>query len=364
MNELLYKLLNKNSKRKFQSKPQNTLDAEKESLVESLTETDFEIQETSLPADVQQKLIGNVFNHSKEDFVFSNQSEHQNFITNLDFLNKLTINKIISYVRSFKELQKTLKDLQITDAEIEQNAIKFLEIIGEFSKEIDQRYTYLIKRDENSNLVFKKKIMKNSVFWTSLFKNINIVGREISAPNPKYSYAKVRLVDKNGTQIREKAMVAISKLLEKDSSEPPRNFFLSSASDYPSLLYFLQASCNEISVKGFTVAYILLDDLQHYIYKCINEKQNFTDLISKLARVDFLFLANFDSVKPSDFFLNNILQKMLRRRYSAQKDTIIGSQRPFAWVEKMYTKTSKEDAQEAIKNFFIYLRSTCEEFSY
>ncbi|WP_406615890.1 DnaA ATPase domain-containing protein [Mycoplasmopsis hyopharyngis] len=236
---------------------------------------------------------------------------------------------MLAFIKKEPKLQKIISSLKITDEEILENSLIFLNAIESFSKKNDQYIvSYDISRDAKNKLIFKEKVVNNN-FALELERFLNLYLTEISEPNSNYLLKKFSVSNLQRQEIM-KQFKLIAKTKEKNVNAPAKGLYIYGKTN-SGKSYILQSFANYFSSSQIKTSYLAIEKLYKALIKKIQEREannsgnNQKYFIELIKNIDVLIIDNLGLENKSEWFVLEVLSEILEYRNENNLLTFFGS---------------------------------------
>lgn len=236
---------------------------------------------------------------------------------------------MLAFIKKQPKLHKIITSLKITDEEILENSLFFLNAIESFNKKSNEYIvSYNISRDAQNKLVFNEKVVNNN-FTLELERFLNLYLTEISEPNSNYLLKKFSVSNLQRQEIM-KQFKLIAKATKKDNENLTKGLYIYGKTD-SGKSYILQSFANYFSSSQIKTSYLAIEKLYKALIKKIQEKEtnnsnnNQKYLINLIKNIDVLIIDNLGLENKSEWFVLEVLLDILEYRSEKNLLTFIGS---------------------------------------
>ncbi|EGV00268.1 putative primosomal DNA helicase dnai [Mycoplasmopsis columbina SF7] len=278
---------------------------------------------------------------------------YQSFSEILNFDENDLKKATLKYLKKYKVIQEAIKINSITDEELFTNSFLFLEIIEDGKRKNSPLYEFFVGRKNTGELIIKKELSSKNTY----IKNLNLWLTEISEPKQNLDFKKISFVENR--HVKEELVNKIAELIKNPNFKNFKGFFLHSKKA-TGKSFFLQACANELANEKISVAYILTDELQKFVYSSFDKNKGINELKHLLATVSVLILDNFSLIKISEYFVNDFLWDIISQRLRDNRLIFFASSHSIDETENIFIANIEKSKHLTTKMFELIRNNTIE----
>ncbi|MGV2392509.1 UNVERIFIED_CONTAM: ATP-binding protein [Campylobacter lari] len=206
------------------------------------------------------------------------------------------ITKALKIIKNDVNLQKYINYYNITDDEIIDNLVDFINVKECLDNIKTTPYIIKISRDQNNDLCFTKTASVNKVS-ENISRNMNLLFSSISQCTIEADLKKVRRTSRSRNELIEYINILKTALLNH-KEDNFKNIFIYGANK-TGKTYIAHAIANEFSKSGISTTYLRTKDLFNFLTAKIKSNEGYSDIIYGLKSVRILIIDSLGLEKNS-----------------------------------------------------------------
>ncbi|UUM25445.1 ATP-binding protein [Mycoplasmopsis agalactiae] len=230
--------------------------------------------------------------------------------------------KVMNLIKSNPKIVKCIEQLNITDSELKDNLIEFLNIKESLDNSDIYPWVYNVMR-KNGALVIKRSAAKNN-YAKNITRKLNIILTEVSETNPDYKLSKFHIPASRRKELITKINYVRNILEKRKPLENNQNIYIY-GSNGTGKTYIANAMINSFASRGISSAYIKLNDLFNYLKKKMSNSISLNEIKSSLKNVSLLVIDDLGFEKHNEWFKYDFVYEILQQRNANNKFTVLCS---------------------------------------
>ncbi|VEU75702.1 Primosomal protein DnaI [Mycoplasmopsis maculosa] len=247
--------------------------------------------------------------------------------------NKNFSEKAVLKIKSDSRLIKIISELKITDEEIFNNLVNFINLKENLDNIKNSIFNIKVKRGKLNNLIFEKTASNNKAS-KNVVKQMNLILTQITDSSDEAEIKKI----KTNIKERENLVEYINILLQAFNTQNKdfyKNIYISGSSK-SGKTYIANAIANEFASNGFSTAIIDTKDLYNFLTNKLKNKESFNDIILALKTVKILIIDNLGFEKNNAWFKYDILKEIISYRNNNKNINIYSSPLSLEELKRFY----------------------------
>ncbi|WP_051622753.1 ATP-binding protein [Mycoplasmopsis primatum] len=253
--------------------------------------------------------------------------------------------KALKIIKSHPKIRKLIEHLNISDEEILDNIVDFLNVKD--SIECPNIYPWIYNVGRKKGILYIKKIAAKNNFARNVIRSVNLILTDINNPNIDCKLSKMRTTA-NGRRKLVAKIKEVRELLEKKKPlNGIKNIYIYGANG-TGKTYIGSAMANSFSSRGISSAYIRLADLFNFLKSKLNNSISINKILNQLKNVSFLIIDDLGFEKHNNWFKYDFFYEVIQYRNQKNKMTVLLS--PFSQLElAQYYRKIEDDMTQKVK---------------
>ncbi|MBZ4203384.1 ATP-binding protein [Mycoplasma tauri] len=261
--------------------------------------------------------------------------------------------KVLDVIKSHPKLVKAINKLKITDQELLDNIVAFLNIKD--SLEYSQVYPWIyniLRHPITGEIIIKRKAAKNNVV-KHIKRNINLILTDINNPNLDIKVSQIR-GSTPGRKELAKWIKNSRELLENKKIITNDNRIFVFGKNGSGKTFIASAIANNFATRGIRTAYLRTNDLFNFLKSKMNNSIEISEILTTLKNVPMLLLDGVGSEKHNKWFKYDFLYEILQYRTQYNKPTAIFSIFSPIHLKNIYSKIENDSSNNFRLDALIY----------
>ncbi|MBZ4212695.1 ATP-binding protein [Mycoplasma sp. U97] len=261
--------------------------------------------------------------------------------------------KVLDVIKSHPKLVKAINKLKITDQELLDNIVAFLNIKDSLEYSQVYPWTYNILRHPiTGEIIIKRKAAKNNVV-KHIKRNINLILTDINNPNLDIKVSQIR-GNTPGRKELAKWIKNSRELLENKKIITNDNRIFVFGKNGSGKTFIASAIANNFATRGIRTAYLRTNDLFNFLKSKMNNSIEISEILTTLKNVPMLLLDGVGSEKHNKWFKYDFLYEILQYRTQYNKPTAIFSIFSPIHLKNIYSKIENDSSNNFRLDALIY----------